>query len=70
MKLSTYAVLGRAENKWAEYSPGVPDCIATGRSPEETIRRYEKALRMHLHGLHEDRLPPLEPTAGAVTVNP
>lgn len=61
-------VLEKAEKNWAAYSPDVPGCVATGRTPDETIRRYEKALRMHLQGLREDGLPPPEPAARAVTV--
>jgi len=61
-------VLEKAEKNWAAYSPDVPGCIATGRTPEETVKRYEKALRMHLQGLHEDGLPLPEPSARAVTV--
>ena len=61
-------VLEKAERNWAAYSPDVLGCIATGRTPEETLRRYEKALRMHIEGLKEDGLPTPEPTARAVTV--
>ena len=61
-------VLEKAEKNWAAYSPDVSGCIATGRTPEETIKRYEKALRMHLQGLREDGLPLPEPNATATTV--
>ena len=62
-------VLEKADKNWAAYSPDVPGCVATGRTQDETIRRYEKALRMHLQGLREDGLPPPEPTARVVTVD-
>ena len=62
-------VLEKAEKNWAAYSPDVPGCVATGRTPDETISRYEKALRMHLQGLREDGLPLPEPTATATTVD-
>ena len=61
-------VLEKAEENWAAYSPDVSGCIATGRTPEETMRRYEKALRFHLEGLREDGLPMPEAAARAVTV--
>ena len=61
-------VLEKAEKNWAAYSPDVPGCVATGPTPEETIIRYEGALRMHLKGLHEDGLPPPEPSSRVVTV--
>ena len=62
-------VLEKAEKNWAAYSPDVPGCVATGRTPEQTMKRYEKALRMHLQGLREDGLPLPEPTATAMTVD-
>ena len=61
-------VLERAEKNWSAYSPDVPGCIATGRTPEETTKRYQKALRLHLQGLQEDGLPTPAPAARAVTV--
>ena len=61
-------VLEKAENNWAAYCPDVLGCIATGRTPAETIQKYEKALRMHLNGLEEDGLPMPEPTARAEVV--
>ncbi len=61
-------VLEKAEKNWAAYSPDVTGCVATGRTSEETIKRYEKALRMHLEGLQEDGLPAPVPVARAVTV--
>lgn len=61
-------VLEKAEKNWAAYSPDVLGCIATGRTPEETLKRYKKALRMHIEGRKEDGLPLPKPTAKAVTV--
>ena len=61
-------VLERAEENWGAYSPDILGCIATGRTPEETMKRYEKSLRMHLQGLQEDGLPVPVPAARAATV--
>ena len=61
-------VLEKAEKNWAAYSPDVLGCVATGSTPEETMKRFEKALRMHLQGLREDGIPLPEPTARAVTL--
>ena len=61
-------VLEKTENNWAAYRPDVLGCVATGRTPEETMKRYEKALKMHLRGLQEDGLPPPEPAATSVVV--
>ena len=59
-------VVERAEKNWAAYCPDMAGCIATGRTPEETMKRYEKALRMHIQGLQEDGLPLPESSARAV----
>jgi predicted RNase H-like HicB family nuclease len=61
-------VLEKAENNWAAYCPDVLGCAATGRTPEETMKRYEEALQMHLNGLREDGLPFPEPSARSVVV--
>ena len=61
-------VLEKAENNWAAYCPDVLGCIATGRTPKETMKRYEKALKMHLQGLREDGLAMPEPVARAEVV--
>ncbi|NQW23528.1 MAG: type II toxin-antitoxin system HicB family antitoxin [SAR202 cluster bacterium] len=61
-------VLEKAENNWSAYCPDILGCMATGRTPEQTMKRYEKALRMHLQGLVEDGLPSPEPSARAVSV--
>ena len=61
-------VLEKAEQNWAAYCPDVPGFIATVRTPKETMKRYEKALRMHFQGLQKDGLPLPEPFARAVVV--
>ena len=61
-------VLEEADSNWAAYSPDVPGCIATGATPEETLQRYQEALRMHLDGLREDGLPTPRPAARAVNI--
>lgn len=61
-------VLEKAENNWAAYCPDVPGCIATGRTQEQTIKRYEKALGMHIQGLEKDGLPLPEPSARTAVV--
>ena len=67
-KLEFTVVLEKAEKNWAAYCPDVLGCVATGRTPEETMKRYKKALQMHLQGLEEDGLPQPEPVATAVVV--
>jgi predicted RNase H-like HicB family nuclease len=50
-------VIEKAEGNFSAYSPGLPGCIATGATPEETERNMYEAIEFHLHGLKEDNLP-------------
>jgi len=55
-------VIEKGERNYSAYLPDVPGCVATGKTPEITIKRLAKALRMHLEGLREDGLPIPEPS--------
>jgi predicted RNase H-like HicB family nuclease len=50
-------VMEKGKKNYSAYLPDVPGCIATGRTPELTMKRLAKALEMHLAGLREDGLP-------------
>ena len=50
-------VIERAANNFAAYSPDLPGCVATGATKEEVESNMQEAIRMHLAGLEEDRLP-------------
>ncbi|MGV8074351.1 MAG: type II toxin-antitoxin system HicB family antitoxin [Syntrophobacteraceae bacterium] len=55
------AVIEKGKKNYSAYLPDVPGCIATGRTPEITLRHLAEALEMHLAGLREDGLPIPEP---------
>ena len=55
-------VIEKGEKNYSAYLPDVPGRVATGRNPEITIKKLEKALEMHLAGLREDGLPIPEPS--------
>ena len=59
-----------AEENWAAYAPGVPGCIATGKSRAEVERTFREALAFHFEGLRQEGLPIPEPSteAGRVAV--
>ena len=59
-------VIEKAEGNYSAYSPDLPGCVATGRTPEETKARMREAIDLHLDGLAEDRLPIPEPSASDV----
>ncbi len=46
---SGYAVIfERAESNWAAYVPGLPGCITTGATIEETERNIREAISGHI----------------------
>ena len=55
-------VIEKGERNYSAYLPDVPGCIATGRTPDATLKSLTKALEMHLAGLREDGLPIPEPS--------
>ena len=50
-------VVEKAGANYSAYSPDLPGCVATGSTPEETTKRMQAAIAMHLDGLREDHLP-------------
>ncbi len=55
-------IFERSDTGYGAYAPDVPGCIATGRTLEETARRFEEALRGHLELMREYGDPIPEPT--------
>jgi predicted RNase H-like HicB family nuclease len=56
-------VIEKADGNYSAYLPDLPGCVATGgktRAAEENVRA---AIRFHIDGLKEDRLPIPEPSA-------
>ena len=43
-------------DSWSAFAPGVPGCIATGRSKAEILREIESALAFHFKEAHRDGL--------------
>ena len=58
-------VVERAEGNYSAYSPDLPGCIATGKTPQEAIANMREAVQLHIEGLLEDNLPIPEPQATA-----
>ena len=50
-------VIEKADGNYSAYSPDLPGCAATGDTLEEAERNMHEAIRMHVRGLHEDKLP-------------
>lgn len=58
-------VIEKADNNYSAYSPDLPGCVATGKTPEEVKRAMQEAIELHIQGLLEDKLPVPEPRATA-----
>ena len=56
-------IVEKATGNYSAYSPDLPGCIATGKTPEEAKQNMQQAVEMHIHGLVEDGLPVPEPQA-------
>jgi predicted RNase H-like HicB family nuclease len=66
-----YAVLIEVANSnYSAYVPDLPDCVATGRTVEETERNVKQAIRMHIEGLCADGLPVPEPKSICEYIDP
>lgn len=58
-------VIEKANGNYSAYSPDLPGCVATGITREETELNMHEAIKMHIQGLLEDKLPIPESTSFA-----
>jgi len=56
-------ILEKTNNNWAAYSPDVLGCMALGKTAEQALEEYIKALSLHLQGMKEDNLPLPQPSS-------
>jgi predicted RNase H-like HicB family nuclease len=56
-------VIERANGNFSAYVPDLPGCVATGETVAVTEANIREAIRFHIDGLREDRLPVPEATA-------
>lgn len=56
-------ILEKTDNNWAAYSPDVLGCMALGKTADQALEDYKKALHLHLQGLKEDNLPLPQPSS-------
>ncbi len=62
-------IIEKAEDNYSAYCPGLPGCIATGRTEEETIQRMKEAIEFHIEGLREGKKSIPAPSTKAVSVD-
>lgn len=58
-------VIEKASGNYSAYAPDLPGCVATGATREETELNMHEAIKMHVQGLIEDKLPIPESTSFA-----
>ena len=58
-------VIEKAGSNYGAYVPDLPGCVATGDTVEEVEDNIREAIRLHIDGMREDRLPVPEPSARA-----
>jgi predicted RNase H-like HicB family nuclease len=56
-------VIEQAEGNYSAYVPDLPGCVATGATVQEVEQEMRAAIRFHIDGLKEDRLPVPRPTS-------
>ena len=50
-------VIEKANGNYSAYSPDLPGCVATGKTQEEAEQNMYAAIKVHIQGLMEDKLP-------------
>ncbi len=50
-------VIEETQTGFSAYSPDLDGCIATGATREKVEKSMEEAIKFHLEGLKEERLP-------------
>jgi predicted RNase H-like HicB family nuclease len=56
-------VIEHADHNFSAYVPDLPGCVATGDSVPAVEKNIREAIRFHIDGLKEDRLPVPSPRA-------
>ena len=56
-------VIEKVPGNYSAYVPDLPGCVATGATETEVERQIREAIKLHLEGLREDRLPIPAPTS-------
>jgi predicted RNase H-like HicB family nuclease len=56
-------VIEKADGNYSAFVPDLPGCVATGDDIAEVEQNIREAIRFHIDGLKEDRLPVPAPSA-------
>jgi predicted RNase H-like HicB family nuclease len=61
-------IIEKADGNYCAYVPDLPGCVATSDTVQTVEREIRNAIRFHIEGLKNDRLPVPEPSSIAVYV--
>ena len=50
-------IVEKQKRNYSAYSPDVPGCISTGKTENEARKNMSEALKLHIEGLIEEKLP-------------
>lgn len=50
-------VIEKANGNFSAYSPDLPGCVATGETQAEVEKNMYEAIKLHIDGLRQDKLP-------------
>ena len=62
-------IIEKAGGNYSAYSPDLPGCITTGKTPEETANNMREAIEFHIEGLREHGEPVPPPTSSGELVD-
>jgi predicted RNase H-like HicB family nuclease len=61
-------VIEKTETGYSAYSPDLPGCVSTGRTPAEVERNMQEAIDFHLDGLKKEGFPIPAPSSASAYV--
>lgn len=62
-------IIEKGEGNYSAYCPDLPGVVSAGEAEEETVELMKEAIKFHLEGLKEDKIPIPEPTTSARCVD-
>ena len=56
-------IIEKSETGYSAYSPDLPGCVSTGKTPEDTESSMREAIKFHIDGLKEEGYQIPKPTS-------
>jgi predicted RNase H-like HicB family nuclease len=56
-------VIEQTNSGYSSYSPDLPGCVSTGKTPEEAGQNMRETIEFHVDGLRQEGYPVPEPQA-------